>query len=103
MTVELTVNQALQLSEVARHEGKFEETAKAYIQNIGPVVLVHIDCDIYSSITYCYTAIKKHLVNGAYIVFDDCLYSDCLGAFEAVEGVLIKQDGLKMQNKIHRN
>ena len=30
MTVELTVNQALQLSEVARHEGKFEETERLY-------------------------------------------------------------------------
>jgi hypothetical protein len=78
-------------------KGKFEDTAETFLQNIGPVALVHIDCDIYSSITYCYTAIKKYFVNGAYIVFDDCLYSHCLGAFEAVEEVLIKQDGLNAE------
>ncbi|MFL2783217.1 MAG: hypothetical protein ACJZ9G_13470 [Rhodospirillales bacterium] len=59
--------------------------------------LVHIDCDIHSTITYCYESIKKYFVNGAYIVFDDCLYSHCLGAFEAVEETLIKQDGLNAE------
>jgi hypothetical protein len=67
------------------------------MRGIGPVALVHIDCDIYSSITFCYEAIKEYLVNGAYIVFDDCLYSHCLGAFEAVEEALIKKDGLNAE------
>jgi len=85
------------LSNLRFVKGRFEETADESLKDIGPVALVHIDCDIYSSITCCYESIKKYFVNGAYIVFDDCLYSHCLGAFEAVEEILIKQDGLNAE------
>ena len=78
-------------------EGNFEDTAKDNLNEIGPISLVHIDCDTYSSITYCYEAVKPYLVNGAYIVFDDPLHSRCLGAFEAVEDHLIKKDNLNAE------
>jgi cephalosporin hydroxylase len=81
-------------------KGKFEDTAENELKKIGPVSLVHIDCDIYSSITYCYEVVKKYLVSGAYIVFDDCLYAHCLGAFEAVEEHLIKRDGLHAEQNV---
>ncbi len=37
---------------------------------------------------------KKYLVPGAYIVFDDPLYGHCLSAFEAVEDRLVQRDRL---------
>jgi hypothetical protein len=34
------------------------------------------------------------MVPGGYIMLDDPLYSSCIGAFEAVEDVMIRRDGL---------
>lgn len=74
--------------------GMFEDTASAALDKLGPVALVHIDCDIFSSVAYSYDVVKKYLVPGAYIVFDDPLYGHCLSAFEAVEDRLVQRDGL---------
>jgi hypothetical protein len=78
-------------------EGRFEELAKKELKDIGLVSLVHINCDNATSIAFCYETVKEHLVDGAYIVFDGALASNCLGAFEAIEEHLIKQDNLNAE------
>jgi hypothetical protein len=37
------------------------------------------------------------MVEGGYIVFDDALYSSCIGATEVVEETVIRRDGLNSE------
>ncbi|MDX1412367.1 MAG: TylF/MycF/NovP-related O-methyltransferase [Nitrospirales bacterium] len=74
--------------------GLFEETAPGALSLIENIVLVHIDCDIYSAVAYAYESVKPYMVPGGYIVFDDATFSSCLGATEAVEELVIRRDGL---------
>lgn len=73
--------------------GLFDETAPVKLPEIGAVRLNHIDCDIYSAVKYSYDCSRAHMVEGGYWVFDDSLYSSCIGAMEAVEEVLVQRDG----------
>lgn len=73
--------------------GTFEETATAALQKIGTVRFVHVDCDIYSAVAYSYGVTGPYMVEGGYWVFDDALYSSCIGAMEAIEEVVIQRDG----------
>lgn len=73
--------------------GLFQDTAEETMKNVGSVRLNHVDCDIYSAVKYSYDVSRKYMVDGGYWVFDDCLYSGCLGAMEAVEETTIQRDG----------
>ncbi|MER9020135.1 TylF/MycF/NovP-related O-methyltransferase [Mesorhizobium sp. M0898] len=73
--------------------GLFEETAEDTLKTVGSVRLNHVDCDIYSAVSYSYDVSRKHMVDGGYWVFDDPLCSTCIGAMEAVEEALIQRDG----------
>jgi len=73
--------------------GRFEDTAEAALKEMSSVRLAHIDCDIYSAVAYSYRASKPYMVDGGYWVFDDPLYSSCIGAMEAVEEHVIQADG----------
>jgi SAM-dependent methyltransferase len=75
-------------------QGLFEDTTGAALLEIGAIRLNHIDCDIRSAAIHAYQATRPHMVPGGYLVFDDPLYSSCLGAFEMVEEVLVARDGL---------
>jgi hypothetical protein len=75
-------------------KGFFSETIPTTVPKIGPVRLAHIDCDLYQSVAESYDGVKRFMVPGGYIVFDDPLISSCLGAFEAVEELVIRRDGL---------
>ena len=75
-------------------KGFFSETIPSALPKIGPVRLAHIDCDLYQSVAESYDGVKPFMVPGGYIVFDDPLLSSCLGAFEAVEELVIRRDGL---------
>jgi len=78
-------------------KGLFQDTAPSHLPEVGKIALAHIDCDIYSAVAYSYTSIKQFTVPGAYLVFDDAVYSSCLGATEAVEELAIRQDGLNSE------
>jgi predicted O-methyltransferase YrrM len=78
-------------------KGLFEETLPTKLPEIGPIRLNHIDCDILSAVAYSYDATKAAMVSGGYVVLDDPLTSSCLGAYEAVEDVLIRRDGLSAE------
>lgn len=72
--------------------GLFQDTPPHQLPAIGPIVLNHIDCDIYSAVTYSYEATLPYMVEGGYWVFDDALVSSCLGATEAIEEFLMIRD-----------
>jgi predicted O-methyltransferase YrrM len=74
-------------------KGRFEETLPALLPEIGPLALVHIDCDVHEAIVYAYEAVKDRLVPGGYLVFDDTTTSTCIGATEAVEELVVRRDG----------
>lgn len=73
--------------------GLFEDTAPSKLEEMGSIRLNHVDCDIYSAVKYSYECSKPYMVEGGYWVFDDSLYSSCIGAMEAVEETLIRRDG----------
>jgi hypothetical protein len=73
-------------------KGLFEDTAPGILPSIGSIRLNHVDCDIYSAVKYSYECSIPYMVPGGYWVFDDALYSSCIGAMEAVEEVLIQRD-----------
>jgi hypothetical protein len=75
-------------------QGMFDETVPKVVPTIGPLRLVHIDCDLYDGVAASYEGSKPCLVPGGYIAFDDPLASSCLGAFEAVESLVVRRDGL---------
>lgn len=78
-------------------KGLFDQTLPDMLPKIGPIRLNHIDCDIHSAVVYSYDATKSAMVSGGYVVMDDPLTSSCLGAFEAVEDVFIRRDGLSAE------
>lgn len=85
---------ALGLDNLHLVKGLFERTAGPVLDAYGPIRLAHIDCDVYEGIETAYTALKPAMVEGGYVVFDDPLVASCLGAFEAVERLVVRGDGL---------
>jgi SAM-dependent methyltransferase len=75
-------------------KGFFHESIPRALPSIGPLRLSHIDCDLYDAVVASYEGCKASMVRGGYIVFDDPLVSSCLGAFEAIENLVIRRDGL---------
>jgi predicted O-methyltransferase YrrM len=78
-------------------KGYFEQTAVPVLQRAKKIALAHIDCDILSSVEYSYEAVKDHMSDGGYLVFDDANISSCIGATEAVEDLLIRRDGMNCE------
>jgi hypothetical protein len=75
-------------------KGVFTDTIPTMLPAIGALRLAHIDCDLFDAVAASYDGSKAQMVPGGYIVFDDPLESSCLGAFEAVESLVIRRDGL---------
>jgi predicted O-methyltransferase YrrM len=78
-------------------QGLFSDTAEKLVSEVGDFSLVHIDCDIKSAVEESYEVVKNNMVQGGYVVFDDALYSSCLGATEVIENTLIRRDGLNSE------
>jgi hypothetical protein len=74
-------------------KGRFEDTLPD-LQRGKQFSLAHVDCDIHDAICFVLGRIDGNLLPGAYVVFDDPLFSSCLGAMEAVEQVYIQGRGL---------
>jgi hypothetical protein len=75
-------------------KGMFADTIPTALPAIGPLRLSHIDCDLFDAVAVSYEGSKTQMVPGGYIAFDDPLESSCLGAFEAIERLVIRRDGL---------
>lgn len=57
---------------VALHAGWFDATLPAFLaQHPGPVRLVNLDCDLYSSTATVLTQLAERIVSGTVIVFDE--------------------------------
>ena len=53
-------------------EGLFEETLQPFLaDHDGPVALMHVDCDLYSSTRVVLSALTDRIVAGTVIVFDE--------------------------------
>ena len=63
---------------------------------------MHIDCDIYSAVAYCYDVSKGALVRGGYILLDDPVTASYLRALEAVEAYMIQRDRIAHGNGVTR-
>lgn len=74
-------------------KGLFEETAVETLDNCGKLLLVHIDCDIYTAVKYAYDVTQEYMIPGGYFIFDDATESTCIGATYAVEESVIRRDG----------
>jgi predicted O-methyltransferase YrrM len=57
---------------VALHVGWFDATVPAFLaEHAGPVALLHVDCDIYSSTKTIFALLAERIVPGTVIVFDE--------------------------------
>jgi len=55
-------------------KGWFNETLPNFLAgNKENVSLLHLDCDLYSSVSYCLSQLKDRIVPGTVIIFDDFL------------------------------
>ncbi len=84
----------LQLDNLVLIKGLFQDSVRQIPAEERRFYLSHVDCDIYTSIRFSIAFTKEHAVPGAYIIFDDPLTSNCLGALKAVEQDLVQQEGL---------
>ncbi len=75
-------------------KGLFDEAFFDIPQSERRFFLSHVDCDIHASMLSAIRLSREHLADAGYMVFDDPLYSTCLGAMKAVETELIQRAGL---------
>jgi predicted O-methyltransferase YrrM len=75
-------------------KGRFDDTLPGILARGGQVALSHVDCDIYEPIKYVVRECLPAMAPGGYIVFDDPLHGSCLGAFDAVQELVIRELGL---------
>lgn len=75
-------------------QGRFDETLPGVLaQGVRPGIL-HIDCDIYEPVKYVIHACAPSMRDGGHIILDDPLHGSCLGAFDAVQEVLVREMAL---------
>jgi predicted O-methyltransferase YrrM len=70
--------------------GLFERTLPPLLEARPSMALVHIDCDIYEPIRYLLQTCEPYYEPGGYLVFDDPLFSSCIGAFDAMAEHLLR-------------
>ncbi len=75
-------------------KGEFGATLPRMIERRNPIALMHVDCDIYEPIKYVVRRCLPRLSPASHLVFDDPLHGSCLGAFDAVQELLIRELGL---------
>ncbi len=78
-------------------KGRFDETLPGILARGGRVALAHVDCDIYDPIKYVVRECLPVMHSCAYLVFDDPLSGSCLGAFDAVHELVIREFGLNAE------
>jgi len=81
-------------SHIETVRGRFDETLPGVMARGGGVGLSHIDCDIYEPIKFVVRTALPAMIPGSHIVFDDPLHGSCLGAFDAVQELLIRDMNL---------
>ena len=84
----------LKLDNLILIKGLFQDGVRQIPAEERRFYVSHVDCDIYTSVRFSIAFAKEHAVPGAYIVFDDPLTSNCLGALKPVEQDLVQKEGL---------
>jgi methyltransferase family protein len=74
--------------------GRFEETLPMFLARGARMSLVHVDCDIYEPTRYLPSACRPHMQVRGYVIFDDPLFSSCIGAFDAMAEEFIRNQAL---------
>ena len=74
--------------------GVFDKTLPLVLESKPLMALVHIDCDIYEPIKYLLATCAPHYEPGGYVVFDDPMFSSCIGAFDAMAECLLRDQRL---------
>lgn len=82
---------------VELHQGLFVETLPGIEAAGTKFGLMHCDCDIYEGVLYSCERHVKFMLPEGFLVFDDPLHGSCLGAFAAIEEVLISNMGLRAE------
>ena len=82
--------QALE-SNIVLVKGRFDDTLPGILESGSKPGLLHIDCDIYEPIKYVIRTCLPQLIPASHIVLDDPLHGSCLGAFDAVQELLIRE------------
>lgn len=72
-------------------KGLFDATLPGVLAEGHRPGLLHIDCDIYQPILYVIRACAPRMPLGSYVVFDDPLHGSCLGAFDAVQELMVRE------------
>jgi len=90
-------SKSIGLNNIEFIKGLFQDTSQNVLKKAEKIALAHIDCDIYSAVAYSYNIVKKFMVKGGYIIFDDATEASCLGATRAVEDFVIKKDKLNSE------
>jgi Macrocin-O-methyltransferase (TylF) len=75
-------------------QGRFDQTLPDILAGSNRPSLLHVDCDLYEPVKYCIRSCLPYLNSGSYIVLDDPLHGSCIGAFDAVQELLIRELGL---------
>jgi hypothetical protein len=89
-----TICATFQIDNLTLIKGLFDEGIKRVPHADRHFFLKHIDCDIYASILSAIFHTLDYTTDYGYIVFDDPLYSTCLGAMKAIEIELVQKRGL---------
>jgi O-methyltransferase len=73
--------------------GSFQETLPKFVANFrtGNPIIVHLDCDLYSSALYCLTKLDTFLPPGTILIFDE--FGDVQHEFRAVHDYLSSYRG----------
>lgn len=66
--------------------GWFEQTLPEHKKRIGPIALLHLDCDWYVSVGFCLSELYDQVVSCGFVVIDD--YGHWLGCRRAVDEFL---------------
>lgn len=97
--VEELIFQKMGLARAKIHlmKGWFQETIPPRIAEIGPIALVHLDCDWYESVRFCLNQLYDRVVPGGFVVIDD--YGYWQGCKKAVDEFF---EARKLQMPLHR-
>ncbi|MEO8364600.1 MAG: class I SAM-dependent methyltransferase [Pseudoxanthomonas sp.] len=72
-------------------QGTFDETLPGVLEDNGTIGMIHVDCDIYEPIKFVVRACLPHMPAQTHVAFDDPLHGSCLGAFDAVQELMIRE------------